>query len=186
MSENLPRLDLRAGKKHSGLVNYVEIWDGFRLEIRPWAATQFDAIGPLVKRLLGVVKKIRDQRKDKSEDLNPLDILLSLFDDEDFASYRRDIMRIVYVTLERSNQTIELQQNGHVKHFALFTEDEMNAEFEWPEISAIVRIIYEQNFVKNRSRGLEPLTTPSKEEIEKAQRDQAVTQMLAKNQTPSP
>jgi len=138
MSEN--RISLRDCYLHSKQVESIVIADFFTLNIRPWTARQWDEIKPLVLRLL---KEFKSMPKDS----DAFEMAIRFLEKDE---YKKDILHLIYVTIERGNETITV--NGSQIKQVLFSESEME-DFEASDLIEIMQVIWKQNFEKNLLRG---------------------------------
>lgn len=144
----LERITLREVFLHSSLCDKIQIFDGFTLDIRPWAPVQLEHLQPIILKVLKEIKKVKGNKEDDKE-TKWIDWILAIFDRPEFLP---DLFHLVYITLEHSNA--EIEHDG--KRYTLFTEDEMRQYLPLGAIVKILRVVLEQNFEKNLSTESKP------------------------------
>lgn len=128
-------ITLRDVFKHSKIVEMVDIEGVFKLSIRPWTAVQLEVIQPLIS-------KIYKQFKKQDKNTTVIEAFMSMCENPE---YIKDIMQIVYVTLEISNETILF----YGEEMKIFPEDDMRKFLTLNKLFEIIRVIWKQNIEQN-------------------------------------
>lgn len=205
MDNLVPRqkLSLRKALEHSILIEVLDL-GAFRLRIRPWAPAQLEELQPLVLKIFAEFKQFQKEAKEaeaaekarkvkekketdepeKTEDIketdeipgfDPLDYIAKIVEKKE---YFDDILHLVYVTIERGNETIlvtteeevEGEEGKEIKkvteEYGMFDEKDMREQLEIPVIVDILKIVWKQNVAKNLSRGSKPVKSTKKNVID--------------------
>lgn len=171
----LERINLRDIFEHAQQKEVVRIENGvdchFDLTIYPWSATQWQELQPIIADVIGDLKLLDSNLK--INEIKWSNILPILRDPK----YSDQVLHLVYVTIQKGNNILDVVFNGESKKGLLFEEKDMR---EWlpPEyIFNIAKIAWEQNIAKNLFSGLK------KEEKTIVE---AVTEIEKKTETTTP
>lgn len=138
------KITLRDVWLHAKQDRRVTILDSFEIVIRPWAVRQLEEALPIVSDILSELRGI-------NKDTDIWDAMLPIL--KKSKEYVDKVVHLVYITMERSNQEIQVTIGDKTHKMPFFTKEEMKEYFDIPEILKIAKIIYSQNIEKNLLTG---------------------------------
>lgn len=141
------QITLRDVRKHSSLMRKIRVYDSFDLILRPWVPEQLEIAMPIAVKLIELIKEhnLTDLRGKTIEQL--MSILLPLL--KNSKEYIEDLMNLIYVSIELTNENIEIDFEGKKETIPLFSKEEMQKQIELPILVKILSILLELNFTEN-------------------------------------
>lgn len=143
----MEKISLRAVRKHSALKRIVRVYESFDLILRPWTPEQLEIAMPIAVRLIEEAKKyeILNFRGKPIEEL--LLALVPVF--KQSKDYFDSVIDLVYISLESTNETIEIELDGKKEIIPFFEKEEIRKQLELPVIIRVLAILLELNFTEN-------------------------------------
>jgi hypothetical protein len=149
------KLTLKDVMKHSKLCRKIRVYDSFELVLRPWTTVQLQEGLPLIIKLTKEIKGLGlGEEVKKYTILELMNAFLPVI--EKSKEFVNDIVDIIYLSLELSNETIVVEIDGTKQEMPLFSKEEMVNYLQLPVLIEILAVLFELNFSKNPSGEAKP------------------------------